>query len=290
MSIGQIYKNHSVSGTIKHLGQKQRSSPAIYRPHLTPAIAHQSGPLKLEATRYSMNTHPGLETAGAYLHVQMGSTGTPWAGKPEGPFVTISRESGAGGSSLARALALRLNAETPEPRSWTVYTGNLIEEMLQHHHLSPHLARFLPEDKVSEISSSVGELVGLHPNLWDLVQKTNELMRRLARGGHAILVGRGANFATAAINNGVHIRLVGPAEHRARHMARLQQMTEADALAHNAKRDLARERYVRTNFNAAIKDPVAYDLVIDTGRVHLTEAAEVIATLVHARTPVKSTA
>jgi cytidylate kinase len=232
-----------------------------------------------------MNTHPGLETAGAYLHVQMGSTGTPWAGTPEGPFVTLSRESGAGGSSLARALALRLNAQT-QTSSWTVYTGNLIEEMLQNHHLSPHLARFLPEDKVSEISASVGELVGLHPNLWDLVQKTNELMRRLARAGHAILVGRGANFATGAIDHGVHIRLVGPAEHRARHMARLQQMDEVGALAYNAKRDLARERYVRTNFNADIKDPTAYDLMIDTGRVHLTEASELIATLVRARTPI----
>ena len=236
-----------------------------------------------------MKTHPGLETAGSYLNIQMGTTGTPWAGKPDGPFVTISRESGACGSSLARALALRLNAHAPAHAQWTVYTGNLIEEMLQNHNLSPRLARFLPEDKISEISASVGELVGLHPNLWDLVQKNNELIRRLARSGHAIFVGRGANFATELINHGVHVRLVGPAEHRARHMARLQQMNEAVTLAYNAKRDLARERYVRTNFNADIKDPTAYDLVIDTGRVHLTEASELIASLVHARTPVKST-
>jgi len=233
-----------------------------------------------------MNTHPALETAGAYLHAQMGDTRTPWAGNSEGPFVTISRESGAGGSSLARALALRLNAQMSEPFPWTVYTGNLIEEMLHNHHLSPHLARFLPEDKVSEISASVGELVGLHPNLWDLVQKSNDLMRRLARVGHAILVGRGANFATSALSHGVHIRLVGPAEHRARHMARLQTTDEAGALAFNSKRDLARERYVRANFNADIKDPTAYDLVIDTGRVSLNDAAELIAILVRARTPI----
>jgi len=230
-----------------------------------------------------MNTHPGLETAGAYLHVQMGSTGTPWAGKTEGPFITISRESGAGGSSLARALALHLNIHAPADAPWTVYTGNLIEEMLQNHHLSPHLARFLPEDKISEIAASVGELVGLHPNLWDLVQKTNELMRRLARSGRAILVGRGANFATHGIDRGVHLRLVGPVDHRARHMAQLYQMDEANACVHNAKRDLARERYVRTHFDANIKDPTAYDFVIDTSRVHLSEAAEIVATLVDNR-------
>ena len=235
-----------------------------------------------------MKTHPGLETAGSYLNIQMGTTGTPWAGKPDGPFVTISRESGACGSSLARALALRLNAHAPAHAQWTVYTGNLIEEMLQTHHLSPRLARFLPEDKISEISASVGELVGLHPNLWDLVQKTNELIRRLACSGHAIIVGRGANYVTAGIKHGIHLRLIAPAEHRARHIARLQQKSEADARAFNTRRDLARERYVHTHFNASIKDPTGYDLVIDTARVHLTEAAEIVATLVNARTPAMS--
>jgi len=233
-----------------------------------------------------MKTHPGLETAGAYLHAHIGNTGTPWAGKAEGPFVTISRESGAGGSSLARAVALRLNSHLPEQTQWTVYTGNLIEEMLQSHQLSPRLARFLPEDKIPEISAAVGELVGLHPNLWDLVQKANELMRRLARSGFAILVGRGANFATAGIAHGVHVRLVGPVSHRAKHSARLEQMDEADAVSYNAKRDAARERYVGTHFNANIADPTAYDLVIDTSRVHLSEATELVATLVFSRMPV----
>jgi len=232
-----------------------------------------------------MKTHPGLETAGAYLHAHAGNTATPWAGKSEGPFITISRESGSGGSSLARALALRLNAHLPEGPQWTVYTGNLIEEMLQSHQLSPRLARFLPEDKIPEISAAIGELVGLHPNLWDLVQKTNELMRRLARGGFAILVGRGANFATSEIAHGVHVRLVGPVSHRAKHIAHLHQMDEADAASHNAKRDLARERYVRTNFNANISDPNAYDLVINTARAHLSEATEIATTLVFARMP-----
>lgn len=235
-----------------------------------------------------MKTHPGLETAGAYLHAHLGNTGAAWAGKPEGPFVTISRESGAGGSSLARALALRLNSHLSEHTQWTVYTGNLIEELLQSQQLSPRLARFLPEDKIPEISAAIGELVGLHPNLWDLVQKTNELMRRLARSGFAIFVGRGANFATASIAHGVHVRLVGAPSHRARHFARFQQIDEAEAILENSKRDLARERYVRTHFNANIADPNAYDLMIDTGRVDLSEATELVATLVMARMPAQA--
>lgn len=231
-----------------------------------------------------MNTHPGLETAGAYLNVQMGHTGSPWANKPEGPFITISRESGAGGSSFARALAQRLNADAPEAERWTVFTGNLIDEMLQANHLSPRLARFLPEDRVSEIAASVGELVGLHPNLWELVEKTNELMRRLARSGRVILVGRGANFATASVQRGMHVRLVAPAQHRARHIAQLRELPEAVAREYNTKRDSARDRYVRTHFNASVSDPVGYNLVLNTAQVRLSEGADLVAHSVRTRT------
>lgn len=219
------------------------------------------------------------------MHVHMGNTAMPWSAKTEGPYVTISRESGAGGSSLARALAMRLNADHPGDKQWTVYTGNLIEELLQNNQLSPRLARFLPEDKIPELSAVIGELVGLHPNLWDLVQKTNAFIRHLARVGHAIIVGRGANFATTDIEHGVHLRLVSPVDFRARHMASLQQMDEADAVTYNAKRDHARERYVRTHFDANIANPNAYDLVIDTSRVHLTEATELVTSLVFSRSP-----
>ena len=73
-------------------------------------------------------------------------------------------------------------------------------------------------------------------------------------------------------------------------MSHLQQLDVAAARAFNVKRDLARERYVRTNFNAAINDPTSYDLVINTGRVHLTEAVELVAALVNARTPAAASA
>jgi uncharacterized membrane protein YphA (DoxX/SURF4 family) len=52
-----------------------------------------------------------------------------------------------------------------------------------------------------------------------------------------------------------------------------------------ARRDLARERYVRTHFDANIQDPTAYDLVIDTSRVHLSEAARFVSGLVQTRLP-----
>lgn len=223
-----------------------------------------------------MNTLPSLEKAGAYLNVHLTHTGPGGQATPVGPFITISRESGCGGSVLAQALAARL-PRGDEGRPWTVYSANLIEEMLKSNHLPPNLARFLPEDRISEIDASTGELVGLHPNLWSLVQKTNELIRHLARQGCAILLGRGAAFATAGIEHGLHVRLVAPAAERARYTSRRLAMDASTAATFNSRRDGARERYVRATFNADINDPYAYDLVINSARMPTDAIIETIA-------------
>jgi cytidylate kinase len=199
------------------------------------------------------------------------------------PFVTLTRESGSGTASLARLLVRELNAHTPSDICWSVAEGTITTQMLREHHLSSHLARFLPEDRVSEINSSVGELVGLHPSLWELVQKTNRTMCQLARQGHVVLVGRGANFATAGLPGGVHVRLVAPPEYRARYFAQLYGIPEPEAKTVNAKRDAAARRYVRATFNADIGDPAAYDLVINLEHVSLAEAAQLVIAQIQAR-------
>jgi len=226
-----------------------------------------------------------IDRAETYLNTQWRESTAPWSSKPlpSHTFVTISRQSGSGGTSFARALARLLNSDAPDGILWNVFEGNLTTRMLEANHLSPRIARYLPEDKVSEINASIGELVGLHPNLWELVQKVNKAMRDLAENNHAILVGRGANFATRDVDGGVHVRLVAPPEHRARYHAFLYDISEQEALAFNAKCDAARRRYVKATFNANIDDPRAYDLVLNTGEIPISEAAAITASLIKTR-------
>lgn len=227
-----------------------------------------------------MNALPIFQKAEAYLNIQLTHSGPGGAPQPVGPFVTISRESGTDGTALARALAERLPAGEGHP--WEVYSGNLIEEMLRTNNLPPQLARFLPEDRISEVDASVGEVVGLHPNLWMLVAKTNDLVRRLARSGHAILLGRGANFATLDLPHGIHLRLVARPAFRDAHAARALGISLAEATARNAERDAARQRYVRATFNANIADPTAYDLVINVAQVPFAAMVDLVVNYVAA--------
>lgn len=229
---------------------------------------------------------PSFELAKSYLDVQLTRSASANAASRNltGPFVTISRAAGSGGSSLALSLATRLNANRPtgEPH-WTVFDRQIVEKVLEDNQLSTRLARYLPEDRVPEIEASVRELVGLHPNLWVLVRQTADTIRDLARLGHVILVGRGANFAARGVARGLHVRLVGSEDVRARHTAKIRNI-DLDAARHwNRKTDEARRDYVRSAYDADVDDVTAYDLTFNTGTVTLNEAADAIVQLLRAR-------
>ncbi len=230
-----------------------------------------------------MTTQPSLAHAEAYLNVHLSRSAVGHFGHTTGPFVTVSRESGSGGSEFAQALAARLEFELPGHAAWTVFDRNLVETMLQSEHLSPRLARFLPEDRVSEIDASIGELVGLHPNLWQLIQRTNELTRQLARTGHVILVGRGGNCATAAIAGGLHVRLVAPPDERARFMAARLGIPPDEAAEFNLRADAARRSYVRAVFETDINRASGYDLIINRATVPLGDTVELVVAVLRSR-------
>lgn len=230
-----------------------------------------------------MNSSGTLDRVDTFLNLRWRPPSGTWVPKMSQPFITVSRQSGSGGTTLARMLARLLNSDAPHDVFWQIFEGNITDTMLKANHLPPRIARFLPEDHISEVNASVGELVGLHPSLWELVQKTNVTIETLARAGNAILVGRGANFATGSLPGGFHVRLVAPALHRARYMAELYGISEKAALAFNAKRDAARRRYVKDTFNANVDDPAAYDLTLNMASLSFPDAAKLIGDQIRAR-------
>lgn len=232
-----------------------------------------------------MNPQPSLLHAESYISIHASHAGPGFHERPSGPFVTISRESGTGVSNFVNTLADRLDRMLPGEKPWTVFDRNLVEEVLKSRELSPFLASFLPEDRISDIQSGVGEMLGLHPSLWDLIHSTNNMMSRLARAGHVILVGRGANFATKGVDHGVHLRLVAPASYRARHKAHELDLSLDDALARNARVDAARRKYVQSVFEADVERPQAYDLILNVARMPVAVAVDLVVEAVRRCTP-----
>jgi Cytidylate kinase-like family len=197
---------------------------------------------------------------------------------PHPRAVTISRQAGCGALIVAEKLARYLQSCSPKDAPpWTVFDRNLMDKVLEDHNLPARLAKFLPEDRVSELQDISDQLFGLHPPSWTVVQQTSETVLHLAELGSAILIGRAANTITARLPDVFHVRLVAPLEQRIEHAHKFYSMTKSEARAFCLREDRGRQRYYKKYFKANIDDPLLYHLVVNTGMVSYDEAARLIA-------------
>jgi hypothetical protein len=195
--------------------------------------------------------------------------------------ITLSRQAGSGANLLAEKLVTvfeRMSRKLTGP--WTVLDRNLVGKVLEDHQLPGRLAKFFPEDRLTELQDIMDEVFGLRPASWTLVEQTSETMLHLAALGNVILVGRGGNIVTRRLQDVLHVRLIGSLEVRARRIAERRGMTRKSALDYIAKTDTGRRRYVKKYFSADIDDPQLYHLVINTDLVSVNDVAEMLARIV----------
>ena len=200
--------------------------------------------------------------------------------------VTISRQAGAGSHVVAEALIDRLRTSAPGgSRPWTIFDRNLVERVLEDHDLPARLARFMPEDRVSEMADTMDELFRVHPSSWTLVRKTADTILHLAELGNVVVIGRGANIITKKLDYVFHVRLVGSLAKRIEHIRDYRQLGLEAATEYVRDEDLGRGRYVKKYYAADIEDPLLYHLVINTDLVSYGEAGRMIADAVRSEEP-----
>lgn len=222
----------------------------------------------------------GVERCFSFIHAQLGSAGRVTYLGPTGPrwFVTIARQSGCGAHVTGAKLAELLEARCPAgPAPWTVFDRNLVERVIEDHHLPKRFEKFMPEDRTTEIADVMDELFDLHPSSWTLVHKTSETILRLAELGNCILIGRAAAIVTSKLEHGLHVRLIGSPEKRIERMMHFEEIDRAAARALVAEQDRARQRYGWKYFHKDLTDSLLYHLVINTDLFSCDQAAHLIA-------------
>jgi cytidylate kinase len=191
--------------------------------------------------------------------------------------VTISRQAACGAVIVAERLAHYLQQHSSgDACPWTVFDRNLIDKVLEDHNLPTRLAKFLPEDRVSQLEDIVADVFQIHPPTEAIAQQTTETILKLAGLGNVILIGRGATVITARLPHVLHVRLVAPLEKRIEHAHQFYNLTRNEAHKFCLSQDRARERYLQKYFNADINDPLLYHLTINTDLVGYDEAAKLI--------------
>jgi cytidylate kinase len=219
-----------------------------------------------------------LEKARLYIETHSKEKDLEKRGKYEkGPCITISRETGAGGDKVGQKLVEILqNYKKKNLPDWTIFDKNLIEKVLEDHHLPKTLSEGFDEKKYSSILSFASEVLVGQPSVQTLVHKTTQTILSLAEIGNVIIIGRGGNIVTANLPNTFHVRLVSNIEERIKHVSEVYGYDTKQAIEFLKKDDQARKNFISTYFHKQIDDPLIYHITINTHRFSYERSAELI--------------
>lgn len=111
----------------------------------------------------------------------------------------------------------------------------------------------------------------------DFLPATEAALHDLAAEG-AVVLGRAGMFVLAGHPGVLRVRLDGDEKARVAQGARLEEVDERTASAHQRDRDRARDTYLRQLYGRDVHDVRLYDLVLDSTRLPLDVCTDVIVT------------
>lgn len=196
-------------------------------------------------------------------------------------LITISRQFQAGASEVAAEVAAALE--------WTVIDDAFIEVVAERSGFTPDDVRGLEESVPSFMErfaqssalSSPEALISTPsaiqgPLSVELAHTTREVIEELSQRDRIVFVGRAAAAILAKERDAIHVRLVAPLAVRIRAAAEQWGLSEEDAAAEVETRDQNRARYHKEIFGRDWNDPANYHLVLNTGALGNSGAADLI--------------
>ncbi len=182
--------------------------------------------------------------------------------------ITISREPGSGGNILAERIADKLG--------YDLFYQKVIHNMAESAGISVRLLKTLDEKGVSVLEDWISSLVDKR-HLWpdQYLQHLMKIIGTIGKHGNAVIVGRGANFVIPP-EKSLRIRVIAPLEARIRNVSKKFGISAEEARPRVIKTESDRRAFVRKYFNDDIRNPLNYDLVVNTGNLSMDSAVNTI--------------
>ncbi len=206
-------------------------------------------------------------------------------GAEQYPFVTISRQAGAGGQSLAQTM-LEVFARQDDVAlfgGWHVFDRRLCEIVAEDPKLVGSLESLITEAYRSRTEDFLRNLVTTTTDQNFVMEGVFRSVRTVAGMGKAIIVGRAGSQVTKDMDSGFSLRLVAPEAVRIARLMEQHAIDERAARDQAQKRDAHRARLLRRHFRTDIDDPLGYDAVWNTAGVTTEELAESVAAILRRR-------
>ena len=200
------------------------------------------------------------------------------------PFITISRQAGAGSHLLCDTLREDFRKQSSDLfRGWHVFDQLICEAVAQDPELSRSMEDFVREHYESEFQDLMDTLIAGTSSSYLLCKKTFQVITMLAAIGKVIIVGRGACCVTEPLGTGIHVRIVASEAQRIINTMKRLKVGRDEALKDMRERDSERRKLLKRFFNKDIDDPLLYDVVWNTDRVEMREISAALIRLVEHR-------
>lgn len=189
-------------------------------------------------------------------------------------IVTISRESGSAGHSIAQKLAQRLEIK--------LLDKDLIENTVK---LSGYPREDVQAFDEKPVNVFLYRRIGKYSNSPEenVAEKTFTFIRRHAAAGESfVLLGRCGNFILRDNPNAVHVFVRGDYEAKLRHVMENYGLTEREAADEIRDTDRRRKYYHNYYSDAKWGDSRAYDVCVNSSKLGIEKTADALARYIEA--------
>jgi cytidylate kinase len=204
------------------------------------------------------------------------------------PIVTVSRQYGSGGSEVAERVARALG--------WKLYDNAMVEEVASRLRMTPaevsareERVPSLVERMASAMALGAPEMmpmvgdIAAQPSEERMVMMTRRVIEDAVQAGPTVLVGRGAQCMLAARSDALHVYCYAPFEELVRYAVEVMGIPFSEAPKQVADMNHHRQEYVKRYFKRDWRDLTNYDVCVNTARLGLDGAAELVTRLARER-------
>ena len=179
--------------------------------------------------------------------------------------ITMTREMGSLGRDVALGLADRLGLELVQ--------HELVEHIAEKMHMrESSVNRFL------EGKSSLLERWGINEN--DMSLYTTEELLDVAKRGNVLIRGWGATYVMREITHVTCVRICAPVTMRARNVMERVGIADLEVAKKEVRRnDAAYARRMQHLFHVDYRDPMFYDLVLNTEQLSVDACIDIVASV-----------
>jgi cytidylate kinase len=184
------------------------------------------------------------------------------------PFVSISREAGAGGEEIGTLVGQRLG--------WKVVDREILDYIAEKYNLSRYMLDVVDENTCNWMRETFGKWLDSQlVTQSEYVVHLGQIALLAAQHANTVFIGRATQF-TLPREKGLVVRIISPLKMRVLETARQRNLTHEAAREIVDEVDKHRQEFIKHYFHKDVTDPHLYDLVINRQHYSMECAVDLI--------------